>query len=101
MGSHDVNGPAAMCGWGTERRMLPEAELWTEVILQALDDLNRRTSSASGSAQDSARRWFASKNDDVGSFLWSCGVIDIDPTWVRSVVERQTGTQKRHNRRLA
>jgi hypothetical protein len=58
MASHYVNQFGVECGWSTEHHMLPEAELWTEVILQALDDIARRTSSASRSAEDSARRWF-------------------------------------------
>lgn len=57
MGSHPVSRFRAECGSGTEHRMLPEAQLWTEVILQAIDDLDRRKSTASLSAEDSARRW--------------------------------------------
>lgn len=64
--------------------MLPEAELWTEVILQAIDDLDRRTSSASLLAQDSARQWFASDHKGIGTFVWSCRVVDVDPSRVRS-----------------
>jgi hypothetical protein len=98
MGSHYANRLAVECGWGTEHRILPEAELWTEVILQAIDDMDRRTSSASRSAQDSARQWFASENDGIGSFVWSCRVIDVDPSWVRSALARRAvleGTTKK------
>jgi hypothetical protein len=83
--------------------MLPEAELWTEVILQAIDDMDGRTSSASRSAQDSARQWFASENDGIGSFVWSCRVVDVDPSRVRSALARRAvldGTRKRHHRSL-
>jgi hypothetical protein len=51
MASHYVNRFAVECGWGTGHQMLPEAELWTEVILQAIDDMDRRTSPASRSAE--------------------------------------------------
>lgn len=83
--------------------MLPEAELWTEVILQAIDDLDRRTSSASLSAQDSARQWFASDHKGIGTFVWSCRVVDVDPSRVRSALARRgvlEGTRKRHHRSL-
>jgi hypothetical protein len=103
MASHYVNRFAVECGWGTEHHMLPEAELWTEVILQAIDDMDRRTSSASRSAQDSARQWFASENDGIGSFVWSCRVVDVDPSRVRSALARRAvldGTRKRHHRSL-
>jgi len=103
MGSHYANRLAVECGWGTEHHMLPEAELWTEVILQAIDDMDGRTSSASRSAQDSARQWFASENDGIGSFVWSCRVVDVDPSRVRSALARRAvldGTRKRHHRSL-
>jgi hypothetical protein len=80
MGSHYLNGFVML--WDTQRRMLPEAELWTEVILQAIDDLDRCTSSASRSA----RHWFASEDDGIGSFVWSCRVVDVDPSRVRSAL---------------
>jgi hypothetical protein len=89
MASHYVNRFTVACGWGTEHHMLPEAELWTEVILQAIDDMDRRTSSASRSAEDSARQWFASERDGIGSFVWSCRVIDVDPSRVRSALARR------------
>jgi hypothetical protein len=100
MASRYVNRFAVECGWGTGHQMLPEAELWTEVILQAIDDMDRRASSASRSAEDSARQWFASGN---GSFLWSCRVIDVDPSRVRSALARRTvleGTKKSYHRSL-
>jgi hypothetical protein len=71
-------------GTGTDRRIVPEAELWTAVILQAIDDLDRRTSLTTRSAQDSAREWFASESDAVGSFIWTCHVIDLDPNFISS-----------------
>jgi hypothetical protein len=44
-------------GTGTDHRIFPEAELWTAVILQAIDDLDRRTSLSPSWARDSAREW--------------------------------------------
>jgi hypothetical protein len=69
---------------GTDRRTLPEAELWTQVILQAINDLHGRTSLTPGSAKDSAREWFASDSDSVGSFIWTCQIINVDPNFIRS-----------------
>jgi hypothetical protein len=103
MASHNVNRFAVECGWGTGHQMLHEAELWSEVILQAIDDMDRRTPSASRSAEDSARQWFASGNDGIGTFVWSCRVIDVDPSRVRSALARRTvleGTKKSYHRSL-
>jgi hypothetical protein len=63
---------------------LPETELWTQVILQAITDLDGRTSSTPGSAKDSAREWFASEYDGVCSFIWTCQIINVDPSFIRS-----------------
>jgi hypothetical protein len=76
-------------GTGTDRRIVPEAELWTAVILQAIDDLDRRTSLTPRSAQDSAREWFASESDAVGSFIWTCHVINVDPNFIRSQLAKK------------
>jgi hypothetical protein len=46
-----VNRLGGVCGTGTERSTLPETEPWTQVILQAINDLNGRTALAPGSAQ--------------------------------------------------
>jgi hypothetical protein len=79
-----LNRFGVVCGTGTDRRILPEEELWTHVILQAIDDLEKRTSLSSKSAQDAAREWFLSDSDAVGSFLWSCQVINVEPNSIRS-----------------
>jgi hypothetical protein len=85
-----LNGFGVLCGPSTDHRMLPEAELWTAVMVQAIDDLDRRTLSSSISAQHSAREWFASESDVVGSFVWACHVINVDPDFIRSrLVKKQ------------
>ena len=73
----------------SDHRTLPEAELWTGVILRAIDDLDRRTSLTPRSAQDSAREWFASESDEVGSFIWTCHLIDLDPNFIRSQLTKK------------
>ena len=39
MENNYFNRSRGACGHGTDHRMLPEAELWTQVILQAINDL--------------------------------------------------------------
>ena len=47
-----------------DRRMLPEAELWTAVIIQAIEDL----ASDDLHERQSARAWINSPDDTVLSF---------------------------------
>jgi hypothetical protein len=68
-----------------QRRMLPEAELWTEVIRQAIKDL----SSQHLPDQESAGLWFNSPSDAVGSFIWVCQVISIEPSFIRSALRKR------------
>jgi hypothetical protein len=84
MEANYINQCGVVYASGTDRRTLPEAELWTQVILQAINDLHGRTSLTPGSAKDSAREWFASDSDSVGSFIWTCQIINVDPNFIRS-----------------
>jgi hypothetical protein len=94
METNYFNRSRGACGNGTDHRMLPEAELWTQVILQAINDLDGRTSSIPGSAQDSAREWFASESDAVGSFIWTCQIINVDPNFIRSRLAKKQRMKK-------
>ena len=94
MGGNSINRLGGVCGTDTDHRMLPEAELWTQVILQAISDLNGRTSLTPGSAQDSAREWFASECDAVGSFIWTCQIINVDPNFIRSRLAKKQRMKK-------
>ena len=89
METNYFNRSRGACGNGTDHRMLPEAELWTQVILQAINDLDGGTSSIPGSAQDSAREWFASESNAVRSFIWTCQIINVDPNFVRSQLTKK------------
>ena len=89
MGANYVNPLGGVCGTGTDHRTLPEAELWTQVILQAINDLGGRTALAPQSAQDSARQWFASECDGVCSFIWACQIINVDPNFIRSQLAKK------------
>lgn len=84
-----INRLGGVCETGTDPSTLPEAELWTQVILQAINDLDGRTSLTPRSAKDSAREWFASECDGVGSFLWTCQLINVDPNFIRSQLAKK------------
>jgi uncharacterized lipoprotein YmbA len=57
--------------------MKPEEsrKLWAAVLDQAIKD------ALSGNLylKKEARDWFCSKNQDIGSFLWVCSTLDINP----------------------
>ena len=89
MGANYVNPLGGVCGTGTDHSTLPEAEPWTQVILQAISDLDGWTSSIPDSAQDSAREWFASESNAVRSFIWTCQIINVDPNFVRSRIAKK------------
>ena len=76
-------------GTQTDHPFLPEVELWTEVILLAIDDLDRRTRSSSRSDQRSAKQWFDSDSDEIGSFVWACQAINVDPISIRSQLAKK------------
>jgi hypothetical protein len=66
------------------RRMLPEAELWTAVSIQAIEDL----ASDDLHERQSARAWINSPDDTVLSFKWACHVTDLEPSFVRSALRK-------------
>ena len=59
--------------------------LWAAVLEQAIDDLGRGYVYA-GQAQ----AWFQSQNEGVGSFLWVCRMLNIDPDYAREGVSRKS-----------
>jgi hypothetical protein len=89
MKANHVNRFGVVCASGTDHRTLPEAELWTQVILQAINDLDGRTALTPNSAKDSAREWFASESDAVGSFIWTCQLINLDASFIRSQLAKK------------
>lgn len=78
-----------------EPPLLPEMELWTEVILLAIDDLNRRTRFSSHSDQRSAKQWIDSDAEEIGSFIWACQAINVDPNFIRAKLTNKHRAQKR------
>jgi hypothetical protein len=60
-------------------QVLNEHGLWLAVIWQAAADLTSKDERVSASA----RRWFESKNNGPGSFLWVCDQFALDAHWLR------------------
>lgn len=78
-----------------------ERRLWGNVLLQALRDLTgigieNRSRLDVGIA--SARAWFASDLDDVGSFVWICDLLGFHPDHVRGKVGRLTQGKTQYGR---
>jgi hypothetical protein len=70
--------------------MLPELELWIFVMFRAIDDLQGNNDCESSRYRSlrslEARNWFRSDVQTVGSFLWICGQLSLDPEAVRQQV---------------
>jgi hypothetical protein len=60
-------------------------KLWSAVMEQAIEDL----SGDNPRIQQAAVDWFSNRqNDGVGSFVWVCQAIDLDPDSVRECIRR-------------
>ena len=67
--------------------------LWAGVLERAIYDLKSRNHIH----RSSAKNWFRSKNHHVGTFLWVCSVLDLDPDWTREKaynLKKKVGTIK-------
>jgi hypothetical protein len=58
-----------------------ERKLWANVLLQAQTDLSGRDPIAR-----SARLWFSSRDDAIGSFIWICHHLSLEPDAARQSV---------------
>ena len=70
----------------------PERKLWAHVLLQALADLGNHDPIARP-----ARYWFTSKDDTIGSFIWICHQLSLDPAAVRERVLRDANRKLRES----
>ena len=66
---------------------MDERRLWAAVLIQAAKDVagyalvdNERERTR---VQYHARVWFASDNREVGSLLWICDELELEPSWIR------------------
>jgi uncharacterized protein YfaT (DUF1175 family) len=78
--------------------MLPEAQLWTQVIIQAIRDSEEPALSKAPAVRRYARHWLASSNEEVGSFLWACQLIEVDPYFIRSTLVKAAGPRRQVRR---
>jgi hypothetical protein len=80
----------------------PEKKLWCEVLEDAFQCcVNGHVSAESSRVRkqeeiENAKAWFLSEKTDIGTFLWICKTLDLDP---KKVLNRVTGLYER--RRMA
>lgn len=70
----------------------PERKLWANVLLQAQSDISARDPIAR-----SARRWFCARDDSIGSFIWVCHHLSLDPDAARERVLRNSNNKARES----
>ena len=61
----------------------PYRNLWAAVLEQAVKDVLQCTASLD---RERTLSWFESKRKDVGSFLWICNVLDLNPETIRMYI---------------
>lgn len=62
----------------------PEQTLWMSVLTLAMQDL-----SGPDHLAKPARAWFSSKNTELGSLIWTCDQLGLDPDAVRQKILRR------------
>ena len=66
---------------------MDERGLWAGVLIQAVKDLagygRVYKQRERARVQYFARLWFADDNREVGSFLWICDELELEPSWIR------------------
>ena len=66
----------------------PEQTLWMSVLSLAMQDL-----SGPDHLAKPARAWFSSKNTALGSLIWVCDQLGLDPNAVRQKVLRRRAAE--------
>jgi|GEM_PF-5989221 len=64
----------------TKADQRPYLRLWRAVLVQAVRDLRTRKT---GTIPKGTYAWFTSADQDLGSYLWICWVLGIDPACLR------------------
>ena len=62
----------------------PEQNLWMAVLTLAMQDL-----SGPDHLAKPARAWFSSRNTSLGSLIWVCDQLGLDPNAVRQKILRR------------
>jgi hypothetical protein len=67
--------------------------LWTAVLIQAAVDLSGKDAGKGLSPiiKSSAKRWFLSPADHIGSFVWVCEILGLDPARTRKAAIASQG----------
>jgi hypothetical protein len=61
--------------------------LWLEVMHRALDDLHgTRNWTPPDRVRRDALEWFVSESHAIGSFRWTCSVLELSPDAVRKAI---------------
>lgn len=60
--------------------------LWAAVLKQAIKDAKNTLNNS----LTSPGLWFSSRSHEIGSFLWICGILNVDPESVRPVAVAET-----------
>jgi hypothetical protein len=68
-----------------------ERELWGAVLSQAIEDLSKPTKVP----VQAIRHWFLSPNQQVGSFIWICGQLEIETDAARKRILRASDSKLR------
>lgn len=69
-----------------------QERLWAEVMLQAIKDLGSRVPLI----RHRAKYWIArKKNDGIGSFVWICDALGIEPDSARYNIFKTRGGGKK------
>ena len=80
--------------------MDPERVLWAGVLLRTVRDLLGVATHAEPRKRLLLRRtalaWFSSSDSDIGSFLWICTLLDIEPSYVLRRVRELRPAQMRY-----
>ena len=70
-------------------------QLWTAVLEMAVNDAidgpaewENYCASAAAKVRADAREWLESNAVTVSSFRWICGVLNLEPNWMRELVRR-------------
>lgn len=67
-------------------------KLWTAVLERAIEDALR--GGKYWIHRENARFWFLSENHELGSFLWICDTVNLDPSLLRKFVLRKSNAEK-------
>jgi hypothetical protein len=67
-------------------------KLWFAVLEQAIKDSEgylMRSRDNNERIKQEARRWFLSENQGIGSLLWICLVLDLNPEFLRKHIAKK------------